>query len=212
MQPDYASVVDPSSLISTGIPMLIHAFVVALEAAVALHFLVHGALSVRGGAPGPRLLRLGVRIPEAPGAARGLGALQMTIGGAMLLPLALGAPPAVSAIALVAGVSYAGRLVTSGEATGRIALSVVCAASAVVFGFLVFEGRDPARQTWDVVTKAIEWRDHELGWQLAHDVDSPKIGDLAPDFELQDPAGERSIRLSTFRGKRPVALVFGSYT
>ena len=38
-------------------------------------------------------------------------------------------------------------------------------------------------------------------------------GDKAPDFDLplaNDP--KRTVRLSSFRGKRPVALIFGSYT
>lgn len=37
-------------------------------------------------------------------------------------------------------------------------------------------------------------------------------GDLAPDFELTVRGGEQKVRLSSFRGRRPVALVFGSYT
>jgi len=39
-----------------------------------------------------------------------------------------------------------------------------------------------------------------------------KVGDLAPDFELNVRGGEQKVRLSSFRGRRPVALVFGSYT
>jgi peroxiredoxin len=38
------------------------------------------------------------------------------------------------------------------------------------------------------------------------------VGDLAPDFELTVRGGEQKVRLSSFRGRRPVALVFGSYT
>ena len=38
------------------------------------------------------------------------------------------------------------------------------------------------------------------------------VGDHAPDFELQGPSGVTRVRLSDFRGERPVALVFGSYT
>ena len=37
-------------------------------------------------------------------------------------------------------------------------------------------------------------------------------GDEAPDFTLQSPDGKREITLSSFRNKKPVALVFGSYT
>lgn len=37
-------------------------------------------------------------------------------------------------------------------------------------------------------------------------------GDLAPDFALEPRGGGPVITLSSFRGKQPVALVFGSYT
>ncbi len=39
-----------------------------------------------------------------------------------------------------------------------------------------------------------------------------EVGDLAPDFELQRRGSPNMVRLSAFRGDRPVALVFGSYT
>lgn len=41
---------------------------------------------------------------------------------------------------------------------------------------------------------------------------APKAGELAPDFTLFDISGAESVTLSDFRGKKPVALVFGSYT
>jgi len=37
-------------------------------------------------------------------------------------------------------------------------------------------------------------------------------GDLAPDFSLKTPDGSAEVRLSGFRGKKPVVLIFGSYT
>jgi len=37
-------------------------------------------------------------------------------------------------------------------------------------------------------------------------------GDRAPDFRLKKRGSSDSILLSSYRGKRPVALVFGSYT
>lgn len=39
-----------------------------------------------------------------------------------------------------------------------------------------------------------------------------KVGDPAPDFTLPDPSGLRRVRLASFRGRRPVVLVFGSLT
>lgn len=42
--------------------------------------------------------------------------------------------------------------------------------------------------------------------------DAFKTGDLAPDFDLPDASGAKTVRLSSFRGKKPVVLIFGSYT
>ncbi len=55
-------------------------------------------------------------------------------------------------------------------------------------------------------------RKQARAWQLEHDAKAPKVGDMAPDFELVDVTGERIVRLSSFRDERPVALVFGSFT
>lgn len=40
----------------------------------------------------------------------------------------------------------------------------------------------------------------------------PAVGTMAPDFELEVPDGDVSVRLSSFQGNKPVALIFGSYT
>ncbi len=39
-----------------------------------------------------------------------------------------------------------------------------------------------------------------------------KPGDLAPDFALKTVDGSGVVRLSSFRGEKPVALIFGSHT
>ena len=48
--------------------------------------------------------------------------------------------------------------------------------------------------------------------QVALNREAPKVGNIAPDFTLQDITGTETVTLSDFRGKKPVALVFGSYT
>ena|SRR3989442_13667009 len=37
-------------------------------------------------------------------------------------------------------------------------------------------------------------------------------GDLAPDFRLREHRGEQTVQLASFRGQKPVVLIFGSYT
>jgi peroxiredoxin len=42
---------------------------------------------------------------------------------------------------------------------------------------------------------------------------APKVGEQAPDFELTYVAEpDKTVRLSSFIGKKPVALIFGSCT
>ena len=58
----------------------------------------------------------------------------------------------------------------------------------------------------------IKNRHEATSWQKKYDDQAPKIGDLAPDFDLLDSNGENHVRLSDFRDQKPVALVFGSFT
>jgi hypothetical protein len=57
-----------------------------------------------------------------------------------------------------------------------------------------------------------QFRREHREWQEKYDQLAPKVGDIAPDFLLYDVNGENPVRLSDFRGRRPVALIFGSYT
>ena len=58
------------------------------------------------------------------------------------------------------------------------------------------------------IAQRMEYR----AWQKKYNPLAPKAGDEAPDFELCDSNGENPVRLSNFRGKKPVALIFGSFT
>ena len=41
---------------------------------------------------------------------------------------------------------------------------------------------------------------------------APAVGDEAPDFALPVLGSDERVRLSSFRGVKPVALIFGSFT
>ena len=64
---------------------------------------------------------------------------------------------------------------------------------------------------FDSIKRVKRFRDKEVAWQRLYDANAPKVGDLAPDFELPAARGDDRTRLSALRGK-PVALIFGSFT
>ena len=41
---------------------------------------------------------------------------------------------------------------------------------------------------------------------------APEIGSDAPDFNLPRLGSAEHVQLSSFRGRKPVAMIFGSYT
>ena len=55
-------------------------------------------------------------------------------------------------------------------------------------------------------------RDELLRFILERETLAPAVGEQAPDFDLPCLGSGRRVRLSSFRGTRPVALIFGSYT
>ncbi len=62
------------------------------------------------------------------------------------------------------------------------------------------------------MTETIQNRKEAMAWQEEYDPLAPKVGDQAPDFELYDIKGELPVRLADFKGQKPVALIFGSFT
>ena len=42
--------------------------------------------------------------------------------------------------------------------------------------------------------------------------EGPAVGDVAPDFRLRTHDGKKTVRLRDYRGKKPVVLIFGSFT
>jgi len=59
----------------------------------------------------------------------------------------------------------------------------------------------------EIVTKTFRGFRDQRAWHKRYGPLAPKAGDVAPDFELRDVNGENPVRLSDFRGKKPVALV-----
>lgn len=97
--------------------------------------------------------------------------------------------------------------------TGSIMRRGLILSAVLLFGFTIWEGRDLVYAGFDVNYKAIYWRNKEVTvWQQENNPNVPKVGEMAPDFELLDNTGTKTVRLSDFRGKKPVVLLFGSFT
>ena len=64
----------------------------------------------------------------------------------------------------------------------------------------------------NLISRSFKYLKVESTWQKKYGPLAPKKGDVAPDFDLMDADGQDRVRLSDFQGKKPVALVFGSFT
>lgn len=200
MDPSYQNVVDPADMVFTLLAYVAHGVAVAAQLGLSGFLVFTGvrALLLDGDGQPP------------------LGGLRLALGLALLAPLALGAPPLVSLLASACALfllGFAARSAVSDEPRlRRWARRLAIASAAAISVMMVWEREDNLALGADLLSSAMSWRNEELAWQLEKDPAAPKLGDLAPDFELQDPQGEVTVRLSDFRGVRPVALVFGSYT
>ena len=71
---------------------------------------------------------------------------------------------------------------------------------------------DFARMTAWMATLPEAERASMLQFIAARETKAPAQGTIAPDFELPLLGSSVRVRLSSFAGIRPVALIFGSYT
>ena len=74
-------------------------------------------------------------------------------------------------------------------------------------------GQMPAREMLDAVggdlTGALR---QAMEAVVLRDEMGPAVGDVPPDFNLKRMGSDERVRLSSFKGQKPVALIFGSYT
>jgi hypothetical protein len=97
--------------------------------------------------------------------------------------------------------------------TGNLMRKGLILSALLICGFTAWEERDLVYAGYLVNYKTIYWRHKEVSvWQQENNPNVPKIGEMAPDFELSDFTGEKTVRLSDFRGEKPVVLLFGSFT
>ena len=216
MDPGYETIIETKNLIWTMAVYLLHGGMVFFQTSLAFFLLVTGAHNLlapdldRGW-----LRRLGTIVPGGQ-RARLSGGIRIAFGLLMLSPIAIGAPAGMSLAGTIGALALLivleRQVLDADRLRGRFMRRTAIAFAAISSLFILWEGEDNLVLGADLLIHSMEWRDEEVAWQNSLDPKSPKVGDMAPDFELQDPEGNVRVRLSDFRGKRPVALVFGSYT
>lgn len=145
------------------------------------------------------------------------GWLMILTGVALILPL-LGLSYWIAIVACPVSIYWIIALTGSSDRierkkAGKLMHKGLIIGAVFVFGFTIWEQKDLIRTAAVISYKAAYWEMEEVyGWQKTNNPNAPKVGELAPDFELTDVTGTKTVRLSDFRGKKPVVLLFGSFT
>lgn len=158
----------------------------------------------------PRLNKFGVKTPSEKNVV--LGRVLIGVGVALLLPLIPGVPFWISLAATA--ISFGLIMIVNKQddiKVGRLARMTLASFAIVVFGLTSWEGRDLVEAAATASVSAAYWRIYEKGVQAEYNPATPKAGDMAPDFEVENLEGTKTVHLSDFKGK-PVAIVFGSHT
>lgn len=216
MDPNYETIIETKNLIWTMAVYLLHAVIVFLHASLALFLLATGTHDLLMPDRGRGWLRkLGTIVIGGP-KTRLSGIIRLAFGLLMLVPIAIGAPAGLALAGTLGALAFLivheRQVLAADKLRGRFIRRASIAFAAIASLFILWEGEDNLVLGADLLIHSNEWRNEEVAWQNRLDPSSPKVGDLAPDFELQDPEGNVRVRLSEFRGERPVVLVFGSYT
>jgi hypothetical protein len=195
MDPGYQAVMDPTTIVWGALAAVLHLGVMITQVGLAVFLVLAG------------MRRL------AADEGRWAGALLGGFGVLLVAPVA-GAPSLVSLFACLGAIAILLALDRSPPNGGldRWKHAAVFGCAGVTALFMVWEREDPLALGVELASTAQAWRTHERDWQLANDLEAPKVGELAPDFELQDPSGRNAVRLADFRGKWAVVLIFGSHT
>ena len=201
-----------------GIVYGIHAFLAIAQIALSMFLLANGKILLSNKKQlGKWAGRLGLTPNERLSRNPLNGWLMMLTGVALILPL-FGLSYWIAVVACPLSIYWIVSLKGSTEIVERkksagwvqkgLMISAVC-----VFGFTIWESKDLVRTAVVIIYKAAYWELKEVyGWQKTNNPNVPKVGEMAPDFELSDVHGTKTVRLSDFRGKKPVVLLFGSFT
>lgn len=201
-----------------GVTFGVHAYLTVAQVMLCLYLIVNGFfLFSNKGSLGKWPGRLGLVVNRELTSNKSTALLMFATGIALILPL-FGVSYWVAVIAcpvaIILIVKSARSIPNSGaKKTGWFARTALVLSAIVVCGFTIWEERDLVYAGVNVIYKSAYWRHVEVNvWQKENDPYAPKVGEEAPDFELTGVDGVTTMRLSDYRGEKPVVLLFGSFT
>lgn len=195
-----------------------HAYLALAQVLLSLYLIINGCLLLTSKESlGKWANRLGFVANQELARNKPIAPLMLATGIAFILPL-FGVSYWIAVLACPFAIFLiikAGRSLTSSglKVNGGIVRTGFVVSAFLICSFTVWEERDLVHTGYSVNYKSIYWRNKEVSvWQQENNPNVPKIGEMAPDFELSDYAGAGTMRLSDYRGDKPVVLLFGSFT
>jgi len=143
-----------------------------------------------------------------------LAAVQLLLGSALLLPLFYSLSffiLLVAFICVVIFILYFESLPTKdGKNTGKLTRKGFVLFAMLGAVYTGYDQHDPITSMKTFVMDVNEWRPKEQTWQDEHDVNAPKVGEMAPTFTLLNSEGTGNKSLTDFLGSKPVVLFLGA--
>lgn len=195
-----------------------HAFLALAQILLCLYLITNGLVLLSSKTElGRWIRRLGLVANKDLAQSKSFSLLMLATGIAFILPL-IGASYWIAVVAcpfaiyLIFKISNTIKDVTEKKA-GKLVRAGLVMSALLICGFTIWEERDLVYAGYIVNYKSIYWRHKEVSvWQQENNPNAPKVGEMAPDFELSDYIGTGTMRLSDYRGDKPVVLLFGSFT
>ncbi len=213
----YEMIMDYSSFHFINSAYIVHGLLIGLQLGLVVYLLASGLVNIFWhDRKSTFLQKIGIAVKIPAEKHSKYGYLKMVLGLILLLPLFTGLSFLITGLSclVIVGVmvSQERLLRNDSDKKGWIVRKLVSVTALICCGFIFYNSADNLSQGVNLMLKALNYRDHETAWQVENDKQSPKLGDLAPDFELTDTTGNHQIRLSNFRNQKPVVLVFGAHT
>lgn len=208
----YPIIIEPWYLVSSLVPYVIHTLMALLQGCIVLILLIWAIRILKSGRVPSYTLSWFPFFQKELKQSRVFSYGLLFLGLLIMAPFFFGWSVVLSGIGLTIVVFFC--LTSKWTLPFKVLLPKIglTFVTIVVLSFLIWEQADPAQYGTYLCFKALDWRIEETIWQKKMDVNAPKIGQLAPNFELLSTDDQDTFRLSDYTGKKLVALVFGSHT